>query len=71
MKNKKGDFGILVLIVSILVVSSGLIVINEVKNNADNGKISGTGLVLLDREQEENKPVDSSEEINYFERINE
>jgi hypothetical protein len=53
MRNKKGSVVLVFLIASILIVSSGLIVTYGVgKSNSEND-VSGTGQVLLDREQDD------------------
>jgi hypothetical protein len=56
MINKKASATVVVLIVSVLILSSGLIITNEVMKSDDN--IVGTGLVLLDGKK---NSIDSSD----------
>jgi len=52
MKYKKGSAVLIILIVSFVIVSSGVIITNEVKKSNNENDIVGTGLVLFDNEQD-------------------
>ncbi len=51
MKNKKGGVTVAVLVVSILIISSGVVITNAVKGSDSGESVFGTGLTLFDKEQ--------------------
>ncbi len=62
LASKKASVTIVFLVVSILVVSSGVIIVNEVEKSNNKNKVVGTGLVLLDNEQDNSQYSDSSDD---------
>ena len=61
LTSKKASATLIFLVISILVVSSGVIITNQIKKSNDDN-IKGTGLVLLDTEQDNSQYSDSSDD---------
>jgi len=58
LTSKKASATLVFLIISVLIVSSGVIITNQIKKSND-GNVAGTGLVLLDTEQDNSQYSDS------------
>jgi len=68
LTSKKASATVIVLVISIIIVSSGVIIVNEVEKSNNENNVAGTGLVLLDNEQNNlDALLDSSDnEIKLF-----
>ena len=65
LTSKKASATLVFLVISILVVSSGVIITNQIKKSNDDN-VAETGLVLLDTEQDTSQYADSSgDEIKF------
>lgn len=62
IKSKKASVALVFLIVSVLVVSSGAVLVHEIKKSNNENDIAGTGLVLLNTEQSNYESVLNSPE---------
>ena len=68
LTSKKASATLVFLVISIIIVSSGVIIVNEVEKSNNENNVAGTGLVLLDNEQNNlDALLDSSDsEIKLF-----
>ncbi len=64
VKNKKASVAVIFLVVSVLIVSSSIMITNEVKKSNNENKIVGTGLVLLNNEQSSQDSLSNSDSLN-------
>lgn len=62
LTSKKASATLVFLVISILLVSSGVIIVHEVEKSNNENNIAGTGLVLLDTEQDTSQYSDSSDD---------
>jgi len=60
MKNKKASVAVVILVVSVLILSSGLIITNEVKKSNNENNVAGTGLFLFVNEKDNSDVLSDS-----------